>query len=140
MKWRRQEGEDDLPEEPLINLTPLIDVVFVVLIAFILIAPVLDIDRVDLAASGGEKKKEAPSPEQSPLTIVVRADNSIWMQGKRFSPEELEKTLVAQKKLYPQKTPQVIHDKSASFGTYQTVKNTLERCGFEEMDILLKPN
>jgi len=137
---KRWEPEDDLPEEPLINLTPLIDVVFVVLIAFMLIAPVLDIDKVDLAVSGGEKKKEAPSPEQSPLTVIVRADNSIWMQGRKLSFDELEKILTNQKRLYPNKTPQVIHDKNASFGTYQTVKNTLERCGFEEMDILLKPN
>jgi biopolymer transport protein ExbD len=38
-------------DEPLINLTPLIDVVFVVLIIFILIAPMLEIDRVKLATS-----------------------------------------------------------------------------------------
>jgi len=137
---KRWEPDEELPEEPLINLTPLIDVVFVVLIAFMLIAPVLDIDKVDLAISSGEKKKEAPSPEQSPLTIVVRADNSLWMQGRKVSFDEVERILVNQKRLYPDKTPQVIHDKNASFGTYQTVKNTLERCGFEEMDILLKPN
>ena len=33
-------------DESLLNLTPLIDVVFVVLIIFILIAPMLDVDKV----------------------------------------------------------------------------------------------
>lgn len=53
--------DDDSVEEPLINLTPLIDVVFVVLITFMLIAPVLDIDSVDLATSGGTEKKRSPN-------------------------------------------------------------------------------
>ena len=59
---KRHDPDDDLPEEPLINLTPLIDVVFVVLIAFMLIAPVLEIDKVDLAVSGTEKKKKPRPP------------------------------------------------------------------------------
>jgi biopolymer transport protein ExbD len=140
MRWRRATFEEDLPEEPLVNLTPLIDVVFVVLISFMLIAPILDIDIVDLATAGIEKKKDSLAPEQSPLSIIVRADNTIWMQGKKLSLEELERTLLAQKRQYPGKTPQVIHDRNASFGTYQSVKNTVEKCGFEQMDIVLKPN
>jgi biopolymer transport protein ExbD len=52
----------------------------------------------------------------------------------------MEKILLAQKKLYPTRTPQVIHDKNASFGTYQTVKNSLEKCGFDQMDVILKPS
>lgn len=138
MRRRRWEAEDDLPEEPLINLTPLIDVVFVVLIAFMIIAPILDVDVVDLATGKAEKKESMP-PEQSPLSIVVRSDNTIWMGGKKVTILELEKNLIAQKKLYPNKTPQVIHDKNGTFGTYQTVKNTLEKCGFDQMEVVLKP-
>jgi succinate dehydrogenase / fumarate reductase flavoprotein subunit len=52
---------------------------------------------------------------------------------------ELEKSLLLQKKKHPGKNPQVIHDKNASFGTYQSIKNTLEKCGFEQMDLILKP-
>ncbi|MBM3184115.1 MAG: hypothetical protein FJZ64_02270, partial [Chlamydiae bacterium] len=44
--------EEEGNEEPLVNLTPLIDVVFVVLISFMLIAPILDIDSLTLAPSG----------------------------------------------------------------------------------------
>lgn len=137
---RRASFEDDSIDEPTINLTPLIDVVFVVLISFMIIAPILDIDIVDLAASGTEKKKDSFTSEQSPLSIIVRADNTIWMQGKKLSLEELERFLLAQKKQYPGRTPQVVHDRNASFGTYQSVKNTLEKCGFEQMDIVLKPS
>jgi biopolymer transport protein ExbD len=139
MGKRRFFLDDDLAEEPLVNLTPLIDVVFVVLISFMLISPILEIDSIDLATGGTEKKQDALAPESSPLTVIVHKDNTIWMQGKCVSLEQLEKTLRAQKKGFPSKIPQVIHDKAASFGTYQSVKNMFERCGFEQIDIVLKP-
>lgn len=128
--------EDDSIDEPLINLTPLIDVVFVVLITFMLIAPVLDIDSVDLASSGGTEKKDL---QTGPIAIAVHADNSIWFQGAKVSLAQLEPLLKQEKKRHPQAIPQLIHDKQASFGTYQSLKNTLESIGFEQMDVILKP-
>ena len=123
-------------EEPLINLTPLIDVVFVVLITFMLIAPVLEIDLVELAPGGPSSKKEASN---TPLAISVRSDNSIWYQGRQMTLPELERTLKIEKMRHPGQTPQLIPDKNAHFGTYQAVKNILEICGFEQMDVLLQP-
>lgn len=140
MKRRALIPDEDLSEESLVNLTPLIDVVFVVLISFMLISPMLDTDVVDLASSSIEKTKETMPLEQSPLAVVVRADNTIWVQGRKVSLEQLQTALLAQKKLYPGRHPQVIHDRNASFGTYQSVKNALEICGFDQMDILLKPS
>lgn len=46
------ENDDDAN----VNLTPLIDVVFVVLIMFILVAPLVEIDRIQLAHATSEKK------------------------------------------------------------------------------------
>ena len=128
--------DEEVADEPLINLTPLIDVVFVVLITFILIAPVLDIDSVDLAKSGGPEKKEM---QTGPISIAVHADNSIWVQGKSVTLLELETFLKTEKKRHPQAIPQLVHDEKAHFGTYQKVKNTVESIGFEQMDVVLKP-
>lgn len=128
--------EEDSADESLINLTPLIDVVFVVLIAFMLIAPILDIDSVDLATSGGTEKKEV---QTGPISIAVHADNSIWFKGKKVNLKELAALLQQEKKRHPNAVPQVVHDKKAEFGTYQAVKNTLESVGFQQMDIVLKP-
>ena len=131
-----QSNESDSIEEPLVNLTPLIDVVFVVLISFMLIAPILDIDLVELATGGGTRKKEAA---QSPIAIALHADNSIWFQGKKVSFAELEKIIKLEKQRHPNQTPQLIPDTHAQFGTYQSIKNLLEAAGFEQMDVVLKP-
>ena len=139
MRRRRFILDDEPIEEPLVNLTPLIDVVFVVLISFMLIAPVLEIDSIHLAVGQTDKKTEALPAETTPLSIQVRADNTIWMKGRMLSLQELEQSLLIDKKMHPGKTPQIIHDKNASFGTYQSIKNIMEKCGFEQMDVVLKP-
>ena len=128
-------------QEPVINLTPLIDVVFVVLIAFILVAPLLDRDQVQLA-SGANVPSHVPlsMKEASPIQIHVRADNTILLSGIPTSLEDLPQKLLITRQQFPHAHPQVFHDKRAHFGTYQALKNCLERAGFDEMDIVLSPS
>jgi biopolymer transport protein ExbD len=127
-------------EETHINLTPLIDVVFVVLIIFIIIAPMLELDRVQLASAAQRESKEmAVVQENSPVAIHVHEDNSIWIDNRIVSEKELVRILKEAKRTYPQRIPQLFHDKKAQFGTYQTVKNAVEIAGFEQLDVILQP-
>ena len=127
-------------EEAVINLTPLIDVVFVVLIIFIIIAPMLELDRVELASAALSPDKEiAATPETGVITIHVHADNTIWFQGKHVNEEQLVMLLKEARKHAQGRSPQLFHDKKAYFGTYQTVKNAVELAGFEQLDVILKP-
>ncbi|MBS0627996.1 MAG: biopolymer transporter ExbD [Verrucomicrobia bacterium] len=125
-------------EESLLNLTPLIDVVFVVLIIFILIAPMLEIDKVKLASASSDSKQTAASTS-SPIAIHVHEDNSIWINQKRASIEELVFFLKQEKVRHHNQTPQLFHDKKAHFGTYQAIKNAVESAGYEELDVILIP-
>lgn len=132
LNFTDEEENDD------VNLTPLIDVVFVVLIMFILVAPLVEIDRIQLAGAGTEKKADMTSfEENSAIKIHVYEDNSIWLNGVLMSIEELNIAL----KKHPQKklSPQIFHDRKAYFGTYQSVKNAVEDAGFASVDVILKP-
>lgn len=126
-------------EEIQINLTPLIDVVFVVLIMFILIAPMLHLDRVQLASSTQKDNKETAIIQESPVSIHVHEDNAIWFNQKIVTEKQLIQYLKEAKRLYPQNIPQLFHDKKAQFGTYQRVKNAVEAAGFEQLDVILEP-
>lgn len=129
-----------LPEEPPVNLTPLIDVVFVILIGFILMAPLLEADSVELAE--GSNAPSTPSvslQEKSPITLYVKRDNSVWLGSQKVSIEGLPELLKAAKSAYPTAVPQLFHDKKAYFGNYQSVKNALEEAGFERVDVVLNP-
>lgn len=127
-------------EEPSVNLTPLIDVVFVILIMFILVAPLLELDRVELAeAPSKQADRTMEARESGPISIHVDRDNSILFNKRKVKVEELAALLKQARKNYPNARPQLFHDKRAQFGTYQSVKNVVEEAGFEQMDIILKP-
>jgi len=127
--------------EAMINLTPLIDVVFVMLIMFIVVAPILELDQVELA-SGGPQAKEVPSTiqETSPISIHVRKDNTILFNKQQVSLEQLTKLLKDSKQRYPDSIPLLFHDKKAYFGTYQNVKNAVEMNGYKEINVILNPS
>ena len=139
MRKRGLSAQNTLLDTEGINLTPLIDVVFVVLIMFIIIAPMLELDRIELA--GKEKKDNSQSFDQQHfIRIYVHADNTIWVNQKLVSIEELRKYVQKAKLQKPDQIPQIFHDKKAEFGTYQSIKNALEGAGFEQMDIILQPS
>lgn len=129
-------AEEEKEEEPVLNLTPLLDVVFVMLIIFLLLAPILSMDSVDLATASSTSQK---SIKESPLLLALHKDQSISLQGKKIALKDLSALLKVEKSRYPQAIPQVMIDKNSSFGLYQDVKNVLEGCGFEQMDVLLQP-
>ena len=122
-------------EEEDSSLTPLIDVVFVVLILFILVAPMVEIDKVTL--SDAPIRESVDKFTSSPLRIYVRADNSIWLGNNSITPKDLAATLKKFRYENPTQKPQLYQDKNACFHTYQTVKNAAEGAGYEELEVIL---
>jgi len=122
-------------EEPLINLTPLIDVVFVVLIVFILVAPMINVDPISLAP-----KKQALSTtidEKKQLVLRLHADGTLVI-GKRVIAES-KREAALKELLRSDKKALLLCDKRVTFGTYQAVKDALESAGFEELEIAVSP-
>lgn len=127
-------------EEPVINLTPLIDVVFVILIMFIVVAPLLDYENVELAeASAAEVSQTKSVATTSPISIHVKADNTIHLNGECISCDNLTARLQQLRQEHPQSNPQLFQDKRAQFGSYQKVKNAAEAAGYTAMDLILAP-
>lgn len=123
-------------EENLVNLTPLIDVVFVVLILFILIAPMIEADRVQLCSSSSELT--SPVHENAVTAIYVHEDNSIWLNQKKILEGQLFDCLKELHKSQGNIPLQLFHDKRAQFGVYQSVKTAAELAGFEQLDVIVK--
>jgi biopolymer transport protein ExbD len=78
--------------------------------------------------------------ENSPISILVRKDNTILFNNRLVSLDQLPKLLQLAKEQHPKVRPQLFHDRQAHFGTYQAIKNVVEAAGFEQMDIILKPS
>ncbi len=117
----------------LINITPLIDVIFVVLIMFMLIAPLLNVEHIKLA-SASKSAKEISTLKSHNLQIHIYENNTLTLNGKKITLQNLSHEL----HLLPKQTvPQVLCDKKAHFGAYQQVKIMLENAGFKQMDLIL---
>lgn len=135
IKIRRVEIED-----PSVDLTPLIDVVFSILIMFIVVAPLLELDRVQLAdASASPQEGSISVQDAGDISIHVHQDNTIWLNKKMVDSTHLPALLKQEKKKFPDARPQLFHDRRAQFGVYQAVKNAAEIAGFDQLDIILKP-
>lgn len=121
-----------------INLTPLLDVVFVVLIMFIVVVPILELDKVALAP--GKIEQTMGVHGSSPVAIHVRHDGTVWLGRRQVGVERLTEVMRALHTKFPGEAPQLFCDKRAPFGAYQVVKNAVEAAGYAEMDVVLEPS
>lgn len=120
-----------------INITPLIDVVFVVLIAFIVIAPLMDLERIELAQGIPQAVKKNLSQQKAP-TITIHKNGQIALDKREISLVDLESYLRNTYRENPALTPLIVPDKDAPFGVYQSVSNVLKKIGYGQFDVALK--
>ncbi len=137
MGKRKKFYSEESLEDSFLNLTPLIDVVLVVLISFVLIAPLIEIDRVSLA-QGPVQQIDPSCMQKSLINIHVMENNLIKLNSKIVTEEALKKELFSMKKKYPDEKPQLFQDQKSFFGTYQKIKNMVEEAGFLGLDVILK--
>ena len=86
-----------------LSLTPLIDVVFILLIFFMLESDFLTPYAMDMSAPGGAQSSEKPS---APLMIELQANGTLWLNKKKVTIGEF-RSLVAQMNPDPE-TPAVL--------------------------------
>ncbi|TXI42371.1 MAG: biopolymer transporter ExbD [Nitrosomonas sp.] len=126
--------------EPAINLTPLIDVVFVILIVFLVAAPLLELEQVDIASAPPHQVGSAQSVQaSSPVTVYVHRDDTVWFDGQQRDMQELIVALREAHQRHPLTAPQLVQDRRSQLGTYQQVKNAFESAGYHELELILRP-
>lgn len=77
---------------PLVSLTPLIDVVFILLVFFMLASSFLDWRAIDVSAGAGGTA--APSPRGA-LLVELRADGGLRLGGESLSADALSERIAA---------------------------------------------
>ena len=119
-----------------ISLTPLIDIVFLLLVFFMLTAHFVDDQALDITLPEAESAKLID--DDKAIEIVLDKTGHILINQKYITPDELDKVL--QSLLNKNSNKQVIlrGDEIAQLGLTVKVMDAARKAGAESLDIITK--
>lgn len=116
-----------------INVTPFIDVMLVLLIIFMVAAPLATVDiRVNLPASSAQPQ---PRPDK-PVYLTIKADKQLYLGDALTTSERLSEQLNEQTKADKDTTIFLQADKAVDYATLMAVMDTLRTAGYLKVGLV----
>ena len=116
-----------------INVTPLVDVMLVLLIVFMVAAPLMTVG-VPIELPKTEAKPISTSSD--PLYITVQADKTIYLQETKIELADLTAKLQAVAKAGNDEQIMVRADTSVSYGSVMEVMGVLNAAGYKKIGLV----
>ena len=117
-----------------INVVPYIDVTLVLLVIFMVTAPMTNPGVVDLPQVGQVLKQAS-----APLVLTVKTNKSIELDGKAMRRDELLFAVRSQLQKEPQRAVVIAADKNVKYDEVIGVMDMLKQAKVEKVGLLLKP-
>jgi biopolymer transport protein ExbD len=119
-----------------INMTPLVDVMLVLLIIFIITVPVLTHSvKVDLPRVSNEKQEIKPQT----ITLTVKADGAVFWDDMPIDAAALELKLSKQAQKQPQPEVHIRGDKAAPYEHVLKTMAAVQQSGLLKLGFISEP-
>lgn len=116
-----------------INITPFVDVILVLLIIFMVAAPLATVDvPVDLPSNAAT----ASPPPLEPVYITVQADGALFVQEQPVTFAQLVDITQAQTAGNRETRLFLRGDQSVEYGTLMRVMNSLQKAGYARISLV----
>ena len=124
--------------EPTLNLTPMIDIVFLLIIFFMVGTKFTEMERqIELQLPSVQHFGALTAPPQKRV-INVYSDNKIMMDRKQYSLDELFAEL---KRIHEEYNEMAVEIRGDGDGRYQNVTDVMAACrdaGFERLGVVVR--
>jgi len=118
-----------------INVTPFVDVMLVLLIIFMVTAPLLTVGvEVDLPKT----RASVLQGEDEPLAVSIDAEGQVYIQDTKVDPDNLIPRLNAITGRNPLVRIFMRADRTVSYGQVMTVMSKINRAGYGKVALLTK--
>ena len=125
-------------KEPMseINVTPFVDVMLVLLIIFMVTAPLLTVGvQVDLPESAADSLPD----DQEPLTLSINSKGEVFIQETKIEFDNLIKKILAVSNNRTDTRIYVRGDKTINYGRVLEVMGKLSGSGFTKVALISEP-
>jgi biopolymer transport protein TolR len=137
MAFRMDRGGEELGDLAEINVTPLVDVMLVLLIIFMITAPMLTQGlSVKLPTAEGKSFELASN---NPAKITVAASGAVYIDGTAVGANDLELTLGPMLRARRVKKALLEADKAVPYGRVVAVLDVMNRAGVEQLGMITQP-
>jgi biopolymer transport protein ExbD len=126
MRHRRRLRGDDLPIRAEINVTSLVDVAFVLLIIFVITAPILT-GGVEVNLPTGDV--EPLDTDLRPFFVTVRPDGTVFVEGRAMSMPEFVQSFPQLASVGTFERVYIRGDSLARYGSIMHVVTTIAKTG-----------
>ena len=119
-----------------INVTPFVDVMLVLLVIFMITAPLLTVGvEVDLPETGSSPL----GGDDEPLAIAIARDGTTYLQGSEVAADELIPKLRAITERRPDLRIFIRGDREIAYGRVMEVMGALNGAGFNNVALVTSP-
>ncbi len=134
---RRYTSRTSLSSLTELNITPLLDLAFVLLIIFMITTPMIE-SRVDLVVPSSATAQNPVNPSEVKTIEVIRS-GELRMEGRAYSAAALESLLAGLKASDPQLAVVVRPDKELPVQQFIDVMDILKRVGIGKVGVMTRP-